>query len=126
TTMKIAFSRAAAALAMAAALSLAATPAMARGYGDWGHHHRHRGGGVDAGDVFAGLLIIGGIAAIASAASKQNRDQRERDVRYPAPDYREPSGRYGDYPDDRAPPGYGGVGLNEAVDTCVGEVERGR
>ena len=35
--------------------------------------------GVDAGDVLAGVLVIGGIAAIASAASN-NRRERERDV----------------------------------------------
>ena len=64
-------SRFAAALAAAAALALSATPALAQvwgwGGGGWGHHHRDR---VDAGDVIAGILIIGGIAAIASAASK--------------------------------------------------------
>ena len=44
-------------------------------------HYRHRRGGVDAGDVIAGVLILGGIAAIADAASKNNRRER-RDERY--------------------------------------------
>ena len=61
-----------------------------RGYGR-GYHHRDR---VDAGDVLAGVLIIGGIAAIASAASNSNRDRRynERDTR--SRDYRNDNSRY--------------------------------
>lgn len=111
------------ALALAASLSMAASPAMAR---DRWHRHHDR---IDAGDVLAGVLIIGGIAAIASAASKSDRDRRERDYRdY---DYREP------YPDERplyrpenAPRsgssgGYVGGGIDNAVDMCVGQVERG-
>ncbi|MEP3051423.1 MAG: hypothetical protein ABJP48_00395 [Erythrobacter sp.] len=51
----------------AGAMALAsATPAMA--------NDRHRDRGIDTGDVIAGALIIGGIAAIASAASN-NRDR---------------------------------------------------
>ena len=38
------------------------------GRGGWGGRHHHDDG-IDGGDVFAGLLILGGIAAIASAAS---------------------------------------------------------
>jgi len=51
-----------------------------RGYGR-GHHRRHRGR-VNGGDVLAGILILGGIAAIASAASKNKRDRRYRDRDY--------------------------------------------
>ena len=86
-------SRFAAALASAAALSLSATPALAQDWGwggGWGHHHRDR---VDAGDVIAGILIIGGIAAIASAASKSKRNRRDDDYRGDYP--RERSARYG-------------------------------
>ncbi len=54
------------ATAAVGALALAgATPAQA---GD-----RHRDRGIDAGDVIAGAVILGGIAAIASAASKKDR-----------------------------------------------------
>ncbi|WP_284125866.1 hypothetical protein [Parerythrobacter aestuarii] len=52
----------------AGALAVSATPAMAE--------HRDRDGGISAGDVIAGAVILGGIAAIASAAS------RDRDGRY--------------------------------------------
>src|SRR5262245_40287131 len=80
--MNIFRSRTAATLAAAAALSLTATPAMARGW------HRH-GDGIDGGDVVAGLLIFGGIAAIAAAASsKSNKDRQARQ-----------DDRYRDYPD---------------------------
>ena len=123
-------SRLAAVLASAAALSLSATPAAAQswgwGGGNWGHHHRDR---VDAGDVLAGILIIGGIAAIASAASSKKRDRLDRrDDNRP------------DYPGDRTS-GYGGYGndndqqwqqqgqqnggVDSAVSRCLGEVSRG-
>jgi len=102
----------------AAALSLIATPAMARD--NWGHGRHYRGSHVSTGDVFTGLLILGGIAAIASAASKdKDRDERE------AEDY-----RYSDpYPDERPVyPGsssYSGGNIDSAVNQCVGEIERG-
>lgn len=111
-----------AALALAASVSMIATPAMAR---DRWHHGRHHDRGIDAGDVLAGALIIGGIIAIADAASKSDRNDDHRDV-----DYREP------YPDERpeyrpeyaprAPsPDYVGGGIDRAVDMCVGQVELG-
>lgn len=127
--MTIFRSRAAAALAAAAALSLTATPAFARG---WRHHHD----GVDAGDVFAGLLIVGGIAAIAAAASKSNRERE--DARYrDYPDYRDdgyrdvPPQRYDerggdDYRDRSSGAWRSGVGVDAAVDACAGEIEQGR
>lgn len=88
-----------------------ATPAFAEG--------RHRDdGGISAGDVIAGALVIGGIAAIASAASNNDRD------------YRYDRAGYGDY-------GYGyGNGYNrgtghgyrdnprQAVEQCVRAAER--
>ena len=64
--------------------------------------------------MLAGVLILGGIAAIASAAGKN----RERS--YPEP---EP------YPEDagyQAPPPYRAGGMSAAVDTCVAEVEAQR
>lgn len=91
--------------ALAATTLAAATPAVA----DKG---RHRGrDGIDAGDVIAGALIIGGIAAIAAAAS---RDGRDYDRRYDR----------GPYDHD----GYGyynnGYGSRLAVEQCVRAAER--
>ena len=125
----------AAATAVAAAFSLLATPAAAielpkplavdafdgegwnaerdrRRRWDRGRY-RHRNG-IDAGDVVAGVLVIGAIAAIAGAA-KDRRDRPEN--RYPDDDgygYRAP----GSY--DRSD----GRGIDSAVDICVSEAER--
>lgn len=66
---------AAGAMAMASA-----TPAFA--------NDRHRDRGIDAGDIIAGALIIGGIAAVASAASNDRDRYRYRDGRYYDRDYR--------------------------------------
>ncbi len=80
----------------------------------WRHRNR-----VDAGDVIAGVLILGGIAAIASAASNSD-DRRSR----PQTD------RRGDYRDrdSRARTDYrrsnSGEGLDRAVDMCLAEIER--
>ncbi|MBJ7439767.1 MAG: hypothetical protein JHD35_12180 [Sphingopyxis sp.] len=71
-------SLAAAAAVVITSVGFSAVPAEARQrHGGWGYRHHDR---VSTGDVLGGLLIIGTIAAIASAASK---DKRER-----APDYR--------------------------------------
>lgn len=115
-------SRLVAALASAAALSLVASPVAARGWDGWGsrYHHRHRDG-VDDGDVLAGILILGGIAAIASAAGKADKERRDRDDPYTRngerrePRYGEPREGYGDF-------GSGRIG--DAVDSCTYEVER--
>jgi hypothetical protein len=109
------------ALALVAGATLIASPALAR---DRWHHGRHHGDGIDGGDVLAGALIIGGIIAIADAASKADREREE--------EYREPY----PYPDDRpeyrpeyAPSGpaqsYSGGGIDNAVDMCVGQVSLG-
>jgi hypothetical protein len=88
------FSKAALLIGTAASVLAMATPAEAR-RGYYRHHD-----GIDAGDVIAGALVIGGIAAIASAAS------RDRGYR-------------GGYYDD----GYGyydrGYSSRAAVDQCV-------
>ena len=78
------------------------------------HWHHRRNRGVDAGDVIAGLLIVGGIAAIANAASKNDdRNYRNRDWRYPQ-DARA-DGRYG----------YDGTnGIDRAIEMCVDAIER--
>jgi hypothetical protein len=102
----------AAATAVAAAFSMLATPVQARSH-RW--HHRDR---VDAGDVIGGVLVLGAIAAIASAASNRYRADR-----YPGryPDPRDGDARY------QAPRGddrFESRGMDRAVDMCVGEVEQ--
>jgi hypothetical protein len=104
--------RFAAASALAAAFSMAATPAMAREHG-WRHWHHHDR--IEAGDVIAGAVILGGIAAIASAASKHDHDEQ-------APPPAVPSDRQG-YSDERRD---SDVALDRTADTCVDAVERGR
>lgn len=96
---------------------------------DWGRHRRWRHDHVDAGDVFAGLLILGGVVAVASAIDNSNkRKYRDRDDRYR--DYREQdydrdAYRYRDYPerDSRYSDG-SRRGIDGAIDDCVNEVER--
>ncbi|TNE30461.1 MAG: hypothetical protein EP350_08400 [Alphaproteobacteria bacterium] len=89
------------ATAAVGAMALAgATPAYA------GHRDRDR---IDAGDIIAGAVILGGIAAIASATSKNSRYRD--DYRYGDRDYR---GR------DR----YGYDNPRRAVEMCVNAVER--
>lgn len=123
---------------MATALLPLAAEAQARpGWGGGRHWRGDRG--IDGGDVLAGILIIGGIAAIASAASKSNNRAVPR-----GPDYNDQDYRDQDYPyrDDQTP--YrapvqddwrqnGGQGafaqgaarsINDAVDRCVEEASR--
>lgn len=111
-------SKLAAVLSSVAAFSLMASPALAGpGWGWGGHHHRDR---VDAGDVLTGILILGGIAAIASAASKpkdRRYERRSDDRRYEEPRYE--NGRYDDRPEWRE-----GTGINAAISRCLGEVSR--
>ncbi|HSG33253.1 MAG TPA: hypothetical protein VLA37_01875 [Sphingomonadaceae bacterium] len=76
-----------------------ASPAFAR-------DHRDRDG-IDAGDIIAGALIIGGIAAIASAAGGRDRDYRGDYDRYGYND------RY-----------YGRYSARDAVEQCVYAAER--
>lgn len=79
-----------------------------RGY----RYRRYRGSGV--GDVLTGILIIGGIAAVANAAT---RSSRSYPARYPDARYPYPRG------DDRS---YDGDtrGLDRAISLCADEVER--
>lgn len=89
----------------------------------WGCGYR-RGGWrrnrVGAGDVLIGAAIIGGIAAIASA---NNRREREREVVIVdrTPDFRDRDRR-----DDRRVErrGTGSAGLDNAVDQCLAAIER--
>ncbi len=65
------FNKALVGTAAAAAMAVSATPAMA---------NDGRNGGPSAGEVIAGVAIIGAIAAIASSSNK-NRDYRDNDYR---------------------------------------------
>ena len=105
-----------------------------RGRGDWGRNgwgRRHHHDGIDAGDVFAGLLIIGAVAAIASAASSKAKSEKAgdgREYRSDEPD-RDPertSPRYGDEPASGSSERDWGRSrsIDAAVDSCVSEVER--
>jgi hypothetical protein len=89
----------------------AASPALAQ-------HDRHRDNdGISAGEVIAGALVLGGIAAVAAAADN-DRDDRyyDRDGR----NYRD--GRYRDY--NRRGYGYGSGNPRQAVSQCVAAAER--
>jgi hypothetical protein len=95
-----------AALLLAGAATLVVSaPAQAR-YGNYG------GDRIDAGDVIAGALIIGGLAAVVSSIS--DNDRYDRDDRYRRGGYGD---RYGYY--DR-----GGYGSRQAVDQCVRAAQR--
>ena len=92
-----------------------------RGYGYGRGYRRHRNR-VDAGDVLAGVLIFGGIAAIASAASKNKRDRRydNRDYRY---DRRNDDRRYDNRrSDSRSDRGTGS--MDTAISACSNAAER--
>ena len=76
---------------LASSVLIAVSPAEARDRRHW--HHRDR---VDAGDIIAGIFLIGAIAAIADSAGKSRDRDRDRDRRND--DYRyEPQQRERDY-----------------------------
>ncbi|MBU0864080.1 MAG: hypothetical protein KKA44_07000 [Alphaproteobacteria bacterium] len=123
-------SLAAAAAVVITSVGISAVPAEARSrHGGWGYRHHDR---VSTGDVLGGLLIIGTIAAIASAASKDKR-ARAPDYRYDPP-YRD-NQRYDQRDSDYVPPvdgrpeigdarGYGnGDVQTRAADACSWAVE---
>ncbi len=64
---------------------------------------------VDAGDVIAGIAIIGGIAAIASAVDKSQRGDRYDDRRHPERDYQRR---------------FSSSDIDRAVDSCSRAVSR--
>ncbi|MFB0611042.1 hypothetical protein [Aurantiacibacter poecillastricola] len=129
----------ASAAAFAAALSMAATPASAldlpviaapapapmhaevqdgdpgeanqwRRYRRDRHYRHHRRGGVDAGDVIAGVVVLGALAAIVGSSRDRDRDRERYDNRrIDSRDY------------DRRD--YESRGIENAVDMCVEEVE---
>lgn len=123
--------------ALAAALTMAATPAAAVDLPYLGssdvevetgaaedqnqhrryRHRRHRDRGVDAGDVIAGVVILGAIAAIAGSGRDRDRDRdRNREVDYPERNDRRDR-------DERRT--YDSRGLDNASEMCVDQVERG-
>lgn len=89
----------------------------------WGRHHRRDR--IDAGDVIGGLLVVGAIAAVASAVTKSSRDNEDRYRSRPYPDSRNPDVRYPDsrYPEYRSRPDQAqhgdSAGLSRAVDSCA-------
>jgi len=103
--------KAAVGAATAGALMLGSTPAMARD---------RDGDGISAGEVIAGAVVLGGLAAILSSGNNDRYDSRY-DGRYRG-DYR------GRYDDARYGYGYdyGRYGNSRsAVSQCVNAVERG-
>jgi hypothetical protein len=96
----------AALVATTGAMLVTAMPADAR------PNRRHHDG-IDAGDVIAGALIIGGIAAVASAASSSSRD------RY-SDRYRDRNRDWGNVRDDDRDGYYNnGYSSRSAVEQCV-------
>lgn len=92
-----------------------ASPAVARDHRD--------NNGISAGDVIAGALIIGGIAAVASASSNNRDYDRNYDRNYRGDDYGRDRAGYdrGGYGRDR---GYYGGDPRQAVEQCVRTAER--
>ncbi|MFM5893981.1 MAG: hypothetical protein ACKOQM_06055 [Novosphingobium sp.] len=102
------------AAAAGAMVASAASPAVAR--------DRHDHDGISAGDVIAGALVIGGIAAVASAASNNNYD---RGYDYPRAGYDPRRGSYGVYGGyDRNGGYYNNGNPRQAVEMCVSQAER--
>lgn len=87
------------------------------GWGWGGYRGRHHRRDTTASDILTGILILGTIAAVASAARKAE-ERRGYPQRYPYP-YPD---RRGDYPRDYRPDGP--MGLERAADLCLREVER--
>ena len=92
-----------------------------RGYRGHRGHRRHRDG-IDGGDILAGILVIGGIAAIASAASKNNRDRRYEDRDYRSENQRYDDRRSDSRDDSRSDRGTGA--MESAISVCSNAAER--
>lgn len=99
--------------AAAAAMAVSATPAMAKD---------GRNGGPSAGEVIAGVAIIGAIAAIASSGSK---DRGYRDTRSRNNDYRGDRYQNDRYSESRFGNGYRQIDQRQAVNRCVRAAENG-
>lgn len=101
-------------VAAAAMAASAVTPAIARD----GYDH---GGGIGAGEIIAGAVVLGGIAAVASAASNNNRDYGYGRAGYDG-------WRGGDRRDWGRGRGFGRDNPRQAIERCVrrAESEAGR
>lgn len=95
-----------------------------RGWGRRGWRRGWRRRGIRGGDVLAGVLILGGIAAVASAANNNRR--RERDVVIVERDRDRNYDRREDRRDDRRNTrrSTGASGLENAVSQCVDRIEQ--
>jgi hypothetical protein len=107
--------------AAAAAMAVSASPAMA---------NDGRNNGPSAGEVIAGVAIIGAIAAIASSSNKDRgyRDSNYGDRNYRDSNYRDDhhrGDRYdnGRYSESRFGNGYRQIGERQAVNRCVRAAE---
>jgi hypothetical protein len=82
-----------------------------RRYRDWdrGRYRRHRDRGIGAGEVIAGVAVLGAIAALAGAFDGDGDRDRDRPRRVPI--------------DARRDEDTQNRGLSRAVDICVAEVE---
>ncbi len=89
-----------------------ASPALAR--------DRHDDG-ISAGEVIAGALVIGGIAAVAASAGNNDRDYRYDRSGYGNDDYGR-NDRYGS--NDRYDRGYARSNPRQAIEQCVRAAER--
>lgn len=88
------------------------------GRGGWDGGWRGDDDDIDAGGVIAGILLLGGIAAVASAASHSSHDN----ATYRNSDYQPRRERYRDNDSSS----YYDQGMARAVDMCTRQVERGR
>lgn len=103
-------------VAAGAVAMTSASPAFAR--------DRDRDNGISTGEVIAGALILGGIAAVVASSDNNDRYDDRYDRRY---DDRGYDDRYGDYNSGDYRRGYGnnaGSSRN-AVEQCVNAAERG-
>ena len=115
--IKTNLTKAAIGAATAGALLIGATPAMARDRYD---RDRDRDG-ISAGEIIAGAVVLGGLAAILSSGDNDRYDRHDRDGRY------DDRGR-GRYDDGRYGYGYDYNrygNSRSAVSQCVNSVERG-
>lgn len=86
--------------------------------------YRHRRGRIDGGDVVAGILILGGIAAIAGAASNSRRDRRDDDRGYRDRDYRSNNDGYDNRRDSERRSQVGTNAMERAISACSDAAER--
>jgi len=97
----------------------AASPAWTPSDDIFANHRRNRGGST-VGNVLTGLLVVGGIAAVAKAIDKDQEKRRRDRTEGRSYPYRDNSGDYRDGRSGR----YGGGEADRAVDACAVEAER--